>query len=366
MDAAGKPFQALVKKLVATPDVFDSADVALAFNCILQNEANHVQIAAFLTALKLHKKDMDPQVIAVCANVMRARALKADCGAGPVLDIVGTGGDGQDTFNVSTTAAIVAAGAGCRVAKHGNRASTSSSGSSDILESFGCKIVNVTPENVPLVFQQSNFCFFHAPLFHPGFRFVVPVRKELGFPTIFNYVGPLVNPALPEGQVIGVNKPELGGLVADALKLMGMKRAMVVNGAIGLDEISPEGETFLWSLENGIVSQSTIRPNDFGFSERPLSAVKGGSPQENAETLRNLLQGKIDGPILEYVLMNTAALLVVSGRAKDFKAGVELARQSISSGNALKQLEAYRDATVSFGDLPSMTPRSSSPLPIPR
>nr|KAJ3420635.1 anthranilate phosphoribosyltransferase [Polyrhizophydium stewartii] len=264
-----------------------------------------------------------------------------------VVDIVGTGGDGQNTFNVSTAASIVAAGAGAKVAKHGNRASSSTSGSADVLEALDCNLSAVSPAAVNEILHESNFCFLFAQVFHPAMKNVAGPRKELGVRTIFNLLGPMTNPAHPTRMVVGVFSRDLGHAMAEALHLSGVKSGWVVHGCVGLDEISPEGNTLVWQFdESGNITERTISPSaDFGLPEHPLRDVVGGDAVENASTMRQLLSGELSGPILDFVLLNAAALLHVSGLAADLPAGVALARQSIASGAAKKQLELFSHAS---------------------
>ncbi|CAG8489691.1 5440_t:CDS:2 [Scutellospora calospora] len=316
----------------------------------MKREATSAQVAAFLVALKLNNKEYDPEIIAACSESLLKFALEIDFSMfdglqDSLIDVVGTGGDGMNTFNVSTTAAIVIAGAGCKVAKFGNKAASSQCGSADILEKVGCEITNIAPSKVPIIINSTNFCFLYAQKFHPAVKNVAETRLEIGIPTIFNLLGPLSNPARPKRVVIGVHSKFLGKLVADALALKGVKEAMVVHGAIGLDEISPEGQTFIWHLSNSDIKEYIVTPSDFGLPSHPISAVKGGSPSENAELLIRLLSNKYEGPILDFVLLNSSAALVVSGLAKDFKDGVRLARESISNGRAKNAFEGFKRQT---------------------
>ncbi|RIB05326.1 anthranilate phosphoribosyltransferase [Gigaspora rosea] len=313
----------------------------------MEQRATPAQISAFLVALKLNKKEYDPEIIAACSESLQKFALKIDFTAydglqDSLVDVVGTGGDGMNTFNVSTTAAIVIAGAGCKVAKFGNRAATSQCGSADVLEKIGCEITNVTPSKVPHIINSTNFCFLFAPTFHPAVKHVAYIRREIGIPTIFNLLGPLSNPARPKRVVIGVHSKFLGKLLVDVLALKGVNEAMVVHGAIGLDEISPDGQTFIWHLSNSVIKEYVVTPSDFGLPNHPISAVKGGTPSENSELLIQLLSNKYEGPILDFVLLNSSAALVVSGLAENFKDGVKLARESILSGRAKNVFEEFK------------------------
>ncbi|GAA5916499.1 hypothetical protein JCM8208_006390 [Rhodotorula glutinis] len=343
-------FALLVKKLVLDPSSFTLADVRLAFSHLAHpNGAHPAQIGAFLSALRLTKKDAQPQVVAAVADVMRQHALAVDVGdygQGPVCDIVGTGGDGHNTFNVSTTAAIVAAGAGLRVYKHGNKAATSSSGSADILLSLGCPVTTLPPSSLSLVASRSPFLFLFAPSYHPAMVRVAPIRKQLAFPTVFNALGPLINPARPGAMIVGVHSEYLGEVFAEALRLTGVTRAWVVCGAEGLDEISPAGETHVWDLDHDTITRRVVHPRDFGLLATPLSTVAGGTPLDNSLTLTALLDGQLDqdSPVETFVVLNAAALLVVAGRARDEKEGVEMARRSIAEGGAKRALESFREA----------------------
>ncbi|RHZ59358.1 hypothetical protein Glove_364g10 [Diversispora epigaea] len=343
--------QNIIKILTLQPDDFTTTHAHDAISEIMQQRATSAQIASFLVALKLQHKDSDPEVVATCVSSMLEFAVKLDFSMydglqESLIDVVGTGGDGKDTFNVSTTAAIVIAGAGCKVAKFGNRSASSKCGSADILEKIGCKISNLPPTKVPQIIDATNFCFLFAPTFHPAVKNAAITRREIGIPTIFNLLGPLSNPARPNRVLIGVYKKNLGRLVIESLKLRNVKEAMVVHGAIGLDEISTEGETFIWHLSGSNVKEYTVTPSDFGLPNHPISAVGGGTPQENADLLIQILSNQYDGPVLDFILLNSSAALVVAGLAKDFKDGVRLARESISSGKAKKVLDEFRKQTV--------------------
>ncbi|KAF9161017.1 anthranilate phosphoribosyltransferase [Actinomortierella ambigua] len=342
--------QKILKKLVLDPEAFTAEDAASATKEIMEGRATHAQIGSYLTALKLTKLDRNPAIVASSALEMRDHGLPISFAEYPELqdqlvDIVGTGGDGHDTFNVSTTAAIVAAGAGVKVAKHGNRASSSACGSADILEKIGCRIDNVRPEQVVPLLHKHNFCFLFAQTYHPAMKQTSQPRRELGIPSIFNIMGPLSNPAKPRRVVVGVHSRQLGALMIESLKLMGLISGMVVCGANGLDEISPEGETHVWKLIKGEIIEETISPAQFGLPSHPLTSVKGGGPQENAQILEDLLNNKFQSPghpILDFVLLNAAALLVVDGKADNFEAAVEIARDSVVSGKARAVLEGFR------------------------
>lgn len=258
------------------------------------------------------------------------------------------GGDGYNLFNVSTTAGIVAAGAGARVIKHGSRASTSSSGSADLLESLECLFIPPTP-GTPTPIPRVPFTFILAPHYHPALADLAPFRKALPFRTMFNVLGPLINPARPRGMVLGVAEKEIGATFAKSLREGGVERALVVCGYEKLDEISCAGPTHAWELKDGVITEQTIHPEQFGLPVHALSTVAGGSPKENSETFVNLLTSGEDlpkelVPVLDFVLLNASALLVVAGLAKDYREGTAMALKSVTTGAAWKALETFRDA----------------------
>ncbi|TFK48840.1 anthranilate phosphoribosyltransferase [Heliocybe sulcata] len=340
-------FRPLLKRLVETPEYFTPSDLKTALDHIFTPDATlPAQVGAFLAALHIHRIERRPDSLAAAAEVLRSRAITADVADADkdfVVDIVGTGGDGHNTFNVSTTAAIVAAGAGARVVKHGSRASTSSSGSADLLQSLGCLF---TPP--PTALPNIPFTFILAPHYHPALALLAPTRKALPFRTMFNVLGPLINPARPQGMVLGVAEKELGMTFARSLRDGGVVRAMVVCGAEGLDEISCAGETYVWELKNGDIEEKRISPASFGLEAHPLIKVAGGTPQENSETFKALLTSGESipeevRPVLDFVLMNASALLVVAGVTRDLQEGVELARKSITSGRAWEALQKFRE-----------------------
>ncbi|KAJ3021211.1 anthranilate phosphoribosyltransferase [Thoreauomyces humboldtii] len=343
-------FTPLIKALAADPTAFTAPQARLAAVEIMAGHATPAQVGAFLMLLKASGLESDAAVIAAFAAAMRDAAVQISFGKDEeegVVDIVGTGGDGLDTFNVSTAAGIVAAGAGCRVAKHGNRASSSACGSADVLEALDCHLTSVTAEAVPKIIAEGGFCFLFSQKFHPSMKHVAVTRKELGVRTIFNLLGPLSSPALPKRIVVGVHSKSLGPLMAEALRLSGVERAWVVCGDMGLDEIAPEGKTHVWSLErNGEVTVGIVTPSDFGLAAHPLTSVVGGGPSVNAATMVALLNGELpEGhPILNFVLLNAGALLYVSGKAKTLPEAAQLAAKSIQDGSAKKALAAFAAA----------------------
>jgi anthranilate phosphoribosyltransferase len=308
---------------------------AAALETILRGEATPAQVAAFLTALRMRGES--PEVIAACLGVTEAHAEQVP--APDVIDVVGTGADGADTFNVSTAAALVTAACGVRVAKHGNRAASSRCGSADVLEALGAKL-DISGEAAARVIDGAGFCFLFAQRFHPAFRHVGPVRREIGIRTMFNFLGPLSNPARPRAMLVGCSVASLGPVLAETFRLRGLERAIVVHSNDGLDEISPSTATAAWFVEGGEVSEREIGPADFGLPFHPLATVLGGDAEANAATMRELLDGR-KGPVMDFVLMNAAAALYVAGKTPSLEAGVAPAREAILSGKAKGVLDAY-------------------------
>jgi len=308
---------------------------------IMGGEATPAQVGAFLTALRLKGETADE--IAGLATVMRAKATPVKI-KGPAIDIVGTGGDGAATFNISTAAAFVVAGAGLKVAKHGNRAMSSNCGSADILEALGVKI-ELSADSVAECIENAGIGFMFAQAFHPAMKYAAPVRKEIGIRTIFNILGPLTNPAQVEHILLGVPSEDIGSKIAAVLKRLGIKHALVVHGKDGLDEISITGKSIIWDItKDKLSSPYEVTPKNFGFSKADISEVKGGTPQENASLLNRILGGE-KNVLRDMVVMNAAAALVAGDVTKDLKEGVEIAEESIDSGKAKGKLE--RLATLS-------------------
>jgi len=310
-------------------------EAASAMTEIMDGDPTPAQFGSFVTALRMKGETADE--IAGMGAVMRQRALRVEVDAGPLVDVVGTGADGQNTFNISTAAAFVVAGGGARVAKHGNRAATSQSGSADVLEALGVKI-ELSPGAVAACIEQAGIGFMFAPVFHPAMKFAAPLRREIGIPTVFNLLGPLTNPAGVRRQVLGVARPELVDLIAGALARLGTEHALVVHGLEGLDEISIAGSSRMATVVDGVVNATEIAPEDFGLSRSSLSEVSGGTAAENAEMVRSVLAGDT-GPRTDIVLLNAAAGMVVAELADDLGAGIDLAREAIASGRAAAALD---------------------------
>jgi anthranilate phosphoribosyltransferase len=307
---------------------------------IVEGNASEAQAAAFLIALRTKGETVGE--IAGLAAVLRERSVKVDAG-GDLVDTAGTGG-GRPTFNVSTTAAFVAAGAGCRVAKHGNRSATSQCGSADVLEALGGRI-DLAPEAVAECIGEIGFGFMFAPLHHPAFKHIVPVRKELGVRTIFNFLGPLTNPAGALRQVVGVSDPAKIETLAAALGELGAERALVVSSADGLDEFSVSGATRVVELRDGRLSSYEVTPEEVDIELSADGAVGAGTPDQNAQVLRDVLSGKA-GTERSLSVLNAGAAIYVSGRADSLADGVRAAERSIDDGAAASVLERWVGATT--------------------
>ncbi|GAA0533451.1 anthranilate phosphoribosyltransferase [Rhizomicrobium palustre] len=331
-----------ILKRVAAGEILDAETAAEAFHAILKGEAGDVQMGAFLAAIAVRKPAVDEVVGAVTAMRAAMTRVKAPADA---MDLVGTGGDGLSTLNISSAASFVVAAAGVNVAKHGNRNMTSRSGAADVLEALGVK-VEVTPEAATICIEETGLCFLFAQGFHPAMRYVTPVRRALGFRTIFNLIGPLSNPAGAKRQLLGVYARDLLEPVAKVLAAHGAEKAFVVHGAEGLDEISISGETYVTALENGETRSFVIVPEDAGLPRWPIEAVKGGDAPENAAALTRLLNGE-KGAYRDIVLLNSAAALMVADKAGDLREGVDIAAKMIDSGAAKAVLQKL--ITVSNG-----------------
>jgi len=317
-------------------------DALAAMNAIMDGEVSPVKLAAFLVALR--GKGETSAEIAGFAKSMREHCRKIQAPEGAV-DTCGTGGDGAGTANVSTLAALVAAGAGVPVAKHGNRSVSSSSGSADLLEKLGIRI-DCAPETAEKCLAEAGFCFMFAPLYHPSMKHAMPVRKELGLRTVFNILGPLTNPAGVKRQVMGVYSSELVRPICEALGALGAERALVVHSTDGLDEISPAAATRFADFDGGKVVEGEFRLADLGLEPVPLEKITVASPQASLEAARAVLSGD-DTPLRQAVIMNAGAAIMVAGRADDLRAGMELACESLSRGKAREVAE--RVAALSAG-----------------
>ena len=309
-------------------------EAALVMEEVMRGEVTPAQFGALVTALRLKGETVDE--IAGLVRTMRARAVPVTV-SGPVVDTCGTGGDGAGTFNISTTAAFVAAGAGLKVAKHGNRAMSSQCGSADVLAALGIKI-DLNAEQVRRCLEKVGMGFMFAPVFHPAMKYASAPRREIGIRTVFNIIGPLTNPAGAKAQVLGVADGSLLEKLASVLQGLGCRHALVVHGDDGLDEITITGKTSVCELKDGRIESYAISPGDFGLSQASLESLKGGNADENAALLRSILAGA-SGPQRDVVLMNAAAVLLAGERVATLEEGISLAKEVIDNGQALTKLE---------------------------
>jgi anthranilate phosphoribosyltransferase len=334
---------------IAWPDVLsrllkghdlDEDEAAEILQAIMHGEAESAQVAAFLVALRA-KGEADTE-IAGFVRAMLDNAAPIEV-TGPLLDTCGTGGDGADTFNISTVTAVVCAAAGVRVAKHGNRAASSSCGSADLLEAWGIAI-ELPPEAVATTIDELGIGFLYARSFHPAMRHVAPVRVQLGIRTVFNILGPLSNPAGASHQVVGVSDARLAPVMASALARLGKERALVYRGDDGLDELTTTGPSHLWEVRDGAVTASVLDPADLGLDRSSIEDLRGGSVARNVEVADAVLRGEPGAPA-DVVALNAAAALWVAGRADDLAAGLERAREVLASGAALELKERWARRT---------------------
>ena len=334
--------QAVIQKAAGGEDLtgFESE---FAFDVFMDGEASTVQMAALLTALRV--KGVVPVEVAGGVRALR-KAMIPIAAESPdtLIDTCGTGGGAVTTFNISTAAALVARGAGARIAKHGNRSFTSRSGSADVLEALQVRI-ELSPEEMAHILEKAGIVFMFAPLLHPAMRHVGPVRRELGFPTIMNILGPLTNPAGVRRQLVGVADAALVPLVVETLKELGHIRALVVHGEAGLDELSPMGPTAVAELHEGAVRQRTVRPEDFGLVSCSAEELAGGEPEDNARIILSVLEGGDREGARTAVLMNAGAALYVADISETIEDGIATAASAIDDGSALDALEALREAT---------------------
>jgi anthranilate phosphoribosyltransferase len=313
----------------------DAAEARAAMGEIMDGTATPAQTAGFLVALRMNGETVDE--IAGCAEAMREHVVPVTPARDDLVDTAGTGGDGARTLNISTAAALVAAAAGAAVAKHGNRAVSSASGSADVLEALGFEL-QLSPERIAQSIDELGFGFIFAPAHHPGFRHAAPVRRELGVRTVFNVLGPLTNPAGARAQIVGVYSAELVPLIADVLVRLGSRRAFVVHGAGGIDELSPAGPNVVCEVVAGDVQMRTIDPLDLGVPRCAPADLRGGTPEENAAAIRAVLGGE-RGPHRDAVLLNAAGAIAAAGRAEGLAAGLAAAAEAVDSGTAAVRLD---------------------------
>lgn len=325
-------------QLVAEGKDLTEAQAETAMALMMNGEATPAQVAAFLMALRIKGETVSE--ITGCARVMRSRATAVAHGRELVVDTCGTGGDRSNTFNISTTAAFVVAGAGVPVAKHGNRAASSLTGSADVLEALGVNL-NLTAAQVAQCIIDVGIGFMFAPALHTSMKHVAPVRKEIGMRTVFNLLGPLTNPAMAGAQVMGVYSPNLTEPLARVLGNLGCRHALVVHGLDGLDEISISGPTVISEMEEGLVHTYRVVPEDVGLARAPREYIRGGAKEENAAITLAVLGGE-KGPRRDVVLLNAAAALLAAGAVRSLRDGVFKAEAAIDSGKALAALETLR------------------------
>ena len=330
-----KTMQDFIQKLIDGNNLtFEESKIAM--NHIMEGSSTEAQFGAFVTSLRIKGETVDE--VAGMASVMRDKSLKVNVD-GILLDTCGTGGDGKNTFNISTCAAFVVAGSGVKVAKHGNRAMSGSSGSADVLEQLGANI-NLSPKSVERLINDAGFGFMFAQVFHPSMKFAAGPRREIGIRTVFNILGPLTNPAGATNQLIGVSDSTVGELMASVLAKLGVARALVVHGDDGLDEVTIATTSTAWLLESGKVSEFSINPEDLGVSLGDLDLIRADDPIQSTNMIENVLKGD-RGPARDIVLLNAAAALYAAGVEPDIEHGIRSAEFSIDSGKAIGKLKEF-------------------------
>lgn len=335
-------FNAVLKRLAAGEKLSQDAS-ARAFSLLMAGDVSPIRMSAFLTALAV--REATTEEIAGAARAMRHAMRRIEAPA-DAIDLVGTGGDGHGTLNVSTAAAFVVAACGVPVAKHGNRNMSSRTGAADVLEALGVRI-DLEPPAAERCLRDAGICFLFAETYHPAMKHVGPVRRELGFRTIFNLLGPLCNPAGVRRQLLGVYSKEWIVPVAQVMQKLGAEKVWVVHGSDGLDEMTTTGVSHVAVLENGKISSLTVAPQDVGLEHATLSALKGGIPEDNADAIRKLFAGT-KGAFRDIVLLNAAAALIVADKVRNLKDGVALAAKAIDSGNAADVLARLESVSQGF------------------
>ena len=336
-------FSTILKRIVSKENLSEETMMKV-MDELFEGKLTEAQIGAFMAALAT--KGETAEELSGAARSMRTRAKKLQVVASTIVDTCGTGGDGANTFNISTTTAFVVAGCGVTVAKHGNRSVSSSCGSADVLEALGVKL-DVPPEVVEEAIHEIGIGFLFAPLYHSAMKYAAKPRKELGIRSIFNMLGPLTNPAGAHCQLIGVYAPELTEMFANALKQLGARRAFIVHGHDGLDEVSVCAPTRVTELSDGVIKTYDVYPEHYFGERADKESIKGGGPSENAVILRSILDGTEQGPKRNIVLINSAFALMAAGKAQTIREGIELAKRSIDSGAALDKLNKLIEFTQS-------------------
>ena len=341
-DAISSPILQALDRLAAGQSL-TGEEAGAAFDVVMQGAATPAQIAALL--LGLGRKGETAQELAGATLALR-RAMTSLALDDPdtLVDTCGTGGGRTGTFNISTGAAFIVAGAGVPVAKHGNRSFTSRSGSADVLEALGVR-VPTPPDEVPRVLREAGIVFLFAPTFHPAMRHAAPVRRELGVATIMNLLGPLANPAGVARQVLGVAEPDRAALLAQALVALSSRHALVVHGSDGMDEVSPRAPTLVWEVHKGLITEWMIEPSAFGITPGNLDELTGGEPAENAARIESVLSGRMRGSARDALRLNAAAALYVAGRGWSFAESLARATDALDAGKGMKALQRLRQAT---------------------
>ncbi|UUV18665.1 anthranilate phosphoribosyltransferase [Fusobacteria bacterium ZRK30] len=331
----------VMDKLIDGENLTES-QMTYAMTEIMEGRVSEVHIASFLTALRV--KGETPEEISGGAKVMREKAMPIELGDRYTVDTCGTGGDGADTYNISTASAFVVAAGGAAVVKHGNRSVSSQCGSADVLETLGINI-NISLKRIKECIEKIDIGFLYAPAFHSSMKYAAAVRKELGFRTIFNMLGPLTNPAKANGQVLGVFHENLTELMAESMKKIGTEHVLVVHGMDGMDEITITDKTKISELKDGKINTYYIEPEDFGIEKSLKEELEGGTPKKNAEIVRGIFKGSIGGAKKDILILNSGAALYVGKKASSIQEGVEMAREIIESGKALTKLDELIEMT---------------------
>ena len=327
-----------IKKIIAQKDLSEQEAFEVAME-MMRGQTTDAQIASLLTGLRM--KDVTTDEITGFVKAMRQMATPIECKSRDLVDTCGTGGDGSGTFNISTISAFVAAGAGCKVAKHGNRSVSSKCGSADLLKALGVNI-EIEPDRVATCLDEVGIGFLFAPNLHKAMKYATGPRREIGVRTIFNILGPLTNPAGAKRQVLGVFSEELTDRIASVLKNLGAEHCMILHGEDGLDEITITGKTFITELIEGEIKSYHIEPEDFGIENGTMKDIRGGDVDENVKIALNILQGE-KGPKREIVIINAGAAIYIAGKADSFLDGIELAKESIDSGKAANKLRLLKE-----------------------
>lgn len=334
----------LLKKVVDGVDL-TRAEASRAMEIMLEGEASPVMVAAFLTALRMKGETVDE--IVGCTEMMKRKGGSVKLDTDDYIEFVGTGGDGSNTFNISTTSIFVCAAAGIKIAKHGNKAATSKSGASNLLEGLGANI-NLEPAQVEDCINNVGMGFMNAMIFHKAMKNVGPIRSELGIRTIFNMLGPLSNPSNAKHQVIGVFSKDILPVFAEVMRTMGATRAMVVHGSDGMDEITVTGKTYINEIRNGEILEYEIDPKDYGINYASIEDLRGGDGAENAKITRAIFDGTEKGAKRDIIILNSAAGIYMGGKASSYAEAVDIARAVIDSGKALKKLNEFVEYTNRF------------------